>query len=84
MSPEPNGDGNNEEVEVDGDGGGGKAVKRGISLKGEDISVEEKRDLNCAVKEYLVARGYKMSAMTFLDEVRKHLLWREGEGRRHL
>jgi hypothetical protein len=29
----------------------------------------EKRDLNCAVKEYLLFAGYRLTAMTFIEEV---------------
>eukprot|EP00245_Coleochaete_scutata_P013893 TRINITY_DN5771_c0_g3_i1.p1 TRINITY_DN5771_c0_g3~~TRINITY_DN5771_c0_g3_i1.p1 ORF type:complete len:231 (-),score=70.50 TRINITY_DN5771_c0_g3_i1:17-709(-) len=29
----------------------------------------ERRDINCAVKQYLVAAGYKLTAMTFCEEV---------------
>lgn len=29
----------------------------------------ERKDLNAAVKEYLVASGYKVTAMTFVEEV---------------
>ncbi|GAA0139144.1 hypothetical protein LIER_00753 [Lithospermum erythrorhizon] len=29
----------------------------------------ERRDLNCAVKEYLLLAGYRLTAMTFLEEV---------------
>eukprot|EP00271_Cylindrocystis_brebissonii_P003864 TRINITY_DN15108_c0_g1_i1.p1 TRINITY_DN15108_c0_g1~~TRINITY_DN15108_c0_g1_i1.p1 ORF type:complete len:1242 (-),score=288.02 TRINITY_DN15108_c0_g1_i1:856-4581(-) len=43
--------------------------KRQQSVKTEAIPQEERRDLNCAVKEYLVAAGYRLTAMTFRDEV---------------
>lgn len=29
----------------------------------------ERRDLNCAVKEYLLMAGYRLTAMTFYEEV---------------
>lgn len=29
----------------------------------------ERRDLNCAVKEYLLIAGYRLTAMTFFEEV---------------
>ena len=29
----------------------------------------ERRDLNCAVKEYLLLAGYRLTAMTFYEEV---------------
>jgi hypothetical protein len=31
----------------------------------------ERRDLNCAVKEYLLIAGYRLTAMTFYEEVCK-------------
>ncbi|KAG0609564.1 hypothetical protein M758_8G193900 [Ceratodon purpureus] len=33
------------------------------------LGEKEKLDINCAVKEYLMAAGYKISAMTFQEEV---------------
>jgi hypothetical protein len=30
----------------------------------------ERKDLNCAVKEYLLLAGYRLAAMTFIEEVR--------------
>ena len=30
---------------------------------------DERRDLNCAVKEYLLIAGYRLTAMTFFEEV---------------
>ncbi|XP_059063333.1 uncharacterized protein LOC131856088 isoform X3 [Cryptomeria japonica] len=30
----------------------------------------ERRDLNCAVKEYLLSAGYKLTTMTFYEEIR--------------
>jgi hypothetical protein len=35
----------------------------------DNLSSTEKRDLNSAVQEYLKAQGYKLTAMTFCDEV---------------
>ncbi|KAH9739259.1 rab11-binding protein relch [Citrus sinensis] len=32
----------------------------------------ERKDLNCAVKEYLLLAGYRLTAMTFYEEVRMH------------
>jgi hypothetical protein len=29
----------------------------------------ERKDLNCAVKEYLLLAGYRLAAMTFIEEV---------------
>lgn len=29
----------------------------------------ERRDLNCAIKEYLVFAGYRLTALTFYEEV---------------
>lgn len=29
----------------------------------------ERKDLNCAVKEYLLFAGYRLTAMTFIEEV---------------
>lgn len=29
----------------------------------------ERRDINCAVKEYLLLAGYRLTAMTFYEEV---------------
>lgn len=31
----------------------------------------ERQDLNCAVKEYLLLAGYRLTAMTFYEEVLK-------------
>lgn len=31
----------------------------------------ERKDINCAVKEYLLFAGYRLTAMTFLEEVRR-------------
>eukprot|EP00897_Mesotaenium_endlicherianum_P010297 jgi/Mesen1/9296/ME000060S08737 len=41
----------------------------------------ERRDINCAVKEYLVSAGFKLTAMTFCDEVDQDLdSWQAGPG----
>lgn len=32
----------------------------------------ERQDLNCAVKEYLLLAGYRLTAMTFYEEVRRY------------
>lgn len=32
---------------------------------------DERRDLNCAIKEYLLIAGYRLTAMTFYEEVCK-------------
>ncbi|RZS09310.1 hypothetical protein BHM03_00040382 [Ensete ventricosum] len=37
----------------------------------------ERKDLNCAVKEYLLFAGYRLTAMTFLEEVSSN--WRYNE-----
>ena len=84
MTPESNGNGKKGEDEEEGEGGSKKMVKRGISFKAEDISLEERRDLNRAVKEYLLACAYKMSAMTFMDEVLSLLLQITREGGSYL
>lgn len=33
------------------------------------LKEHERRDLNCAVKEYLLLAGYRLTAMTFYEEV---------------
>lgn len=33
------------------------------------LKENERRDLNCAVKEYLLLAGYRLTAMTFYEEV---------------
>lgn len=35
----------------------------------------ERQDLNCAVKEYLLLAGYRLTAMTFYEEVMKTLMF---------
>ncbi|KAH9311798.1 hypothetical protein KI387_026833, partial [Taxus chinensis] len=42
----------------------------------------ERRDLNCAVKEYLLSAGYKLTTMTFYEEVTDQNLdnWGSGAG----
>lgn len=49
----------------------------GLELRKSDTSFSElgtlkeneRRDLNCAVKEYLLLAGYRLTAMTFYEEV---------------
>lgn len=43
--------------------------RKTLSASLENLSGSEKRDLNAAVQEYLKSRGYKLTAMTFCDEV---------------
>lgn len=33
------------------------------------LKANERKDLNCAVKEYLLIAGYRLTAMTFYEEV---------------
>lgn len=33
------------------------------------LKANERKDLNCAVKEYLLIGGYRLTAMTFCEEV---------------
>lgn len=33
------------------------------------VKDNERQDLNCAVKEYLLLAGYRLTAMTFYEEV---------------
>lgn len=33
------------------------------------LKENERHDLNCAVKEYLLMAGYRLTAMTFYEEV---------------
>lgn len=40
------------------------------------VQEKERLDIDCAVKEYLMAAGYKISAMTFQEEVLKDTLAR--------
>nr|ATG71052.1 HEAT repeat-containing protein [Cupressus sempervirens] len=46
------------------------------------LKENERRDLNCAVKEYLLSAGYKLTAMTFYEEVTDQDLnvWSSGKG----
>lgn len=37
------------------------------------LKENERRDLNCAVKEYLLIAGYRLTAMTFYEEVSMYL-----------
>lgn len=43
--------------------------RRQMSMRSSSIGDLERRDLNCAVKEYLMAAGYKLTAMCLHDEV---------------
>ncbi|XP_078153215.1 HEAT repeat-containing protein isoform X2 [Carex rostrata] len=52
------------------DGPGSENAKREITLSSlGPLKDAEKRDLNCAVKEYLLFAGYRLTAMTFIEEV---------------
>lgn len=52
------------------DGPGSENAKREITLSSlGPLKDAEKRDLNCAVKEYLLFGGYRLTAMTFIEEV---------------
>jgi len=61
--------------EMDSDEFGGNRPE--IQRKKKDFSFtdigplknNERRDLNCAVKEYLLLAGYRLTAMTFYEEV---------------
>ncbi|CAI8594577.1 unnamed protein product [Vicia faba] len=66
-----------EDVLVNGGGGGGGELqtqeKKGnnqspVAALGQ-VKDTERRDLNCAVKEYLLIAGYPLTAMTFYEEV---------------
>ncbi|KAL7175358.1 hypothetical protein ACSBR2_029039 [Camellia fascicularis] len=35
----------------------------------DPLKDNERRDLNCAVKEYLLLAGYRLTAMTFYEEI---------------
>ncbi|KAG0464081.1 hypothetical protein HPP92_020150 [Vanilla planifolia] len=43
--------------------------KEGILSSLGPLKDSERKDLNCAVKEYLILAGYKLTAMTFIEEV---------------
>ncbi|KAM7520278.1 hypothetical protein LguiB_019240 [Lonicera macranthoides] len=43
--------------------------KRDLSSDLGSLKDNERRDLNCAVKEYLLLAGYRLTAMTFYEEV---------------
>lgn len=46
--------------------------KRNVSFSDlGPLKDNERRDLNCAVKEYLLIAGYRLTAMTFYEEVCK-------------
>ncbi|KAJ4808089.1 LisH domain and HEAT repeat-containing protein KIAA1468 [Rhynchospora pubera] len=52
------------------DGPSNEKAKREITLSSlGPLKDAEKRDLNCAVKEYLLFAGYRLTAMTFIEEV---------------
>lgn len=38
------------------------------------LKANERKDLNCAVKEYLLIAGYRLTAMTFYEEVCEKLV----------
>ena len=44
--------------------------KRRSSVDLGSLKDEERRVLNCAVKEYLMLAGYRLTAMTFYEEVK--------------
>lgn len=61
-----------------GGGGGGGGELQTQQQKGNNhspvaalgqVKDTERRDLNCAVKEYLLIAGYRLTAMTFYEEV---------------
>lgn len=39
------------------------------------VKDSERQDLNCAVKEYLLLAGYRLTAMTFYEEVKQILIF---------
>uniref|UniRef100_A0ACD5VLQ2 Uncharacterized protein n=2 Tax=Avena sativa TaxID=4498 RepID=A0ACD5VLQ2_AVESA len=44
--------------------------KRGVKISAlGPLKDNERRDLNCAVKEYLLLAGYRLAAMTFIEEI---------------
>ena len=43
--------------------------KRNASSDLGPLKDNERQDLNCAVKEYLLIAGYRLTAMTFYEEV---------------
>ncbi|KAK3006157.1 hypothetical protein RJ639_015719 [Escallonia herrerae] len=47
----------------------GPDIKRVTSSDLGHLKDHERRDLNCAVKEYLLLAGYRLTAMTFYEEV---------------
>ncbi|XP_078428527.1 HEAT repeat-containing protein isoform X2 [Wolffia australiana] len=47
----------------------GKMGNQGISVDLGSLKDEERQVLNCAVKEYLMIAGYRLTAMTFYEEV---------------
>lgn len=51
-------------------GAGFQRQKREVSFSDLGLLKDnERRDLNCAVKEYLLIAGYRLTAMTFYEEV---------------
>ena len=59
-------------VNMSGAGASGAADAARAAARAPDaaLSDSERRLLNCCVKQYLVARGYRMTAITLMDEVR--------------
>ncbi|XP_020252243.1 lisH domain and HEAT repeat-containing protein KIAA1468 homolog [Asparagus officinalis] len=52
------------------DGPASEEDKRGSSLSSlGPLKDAERKDINCAVKEYLLFAGYRLTAMTFIEEV---------------
>lgn len=50
----------------------GSSIQQSGETKFSDLGplkAEERHDLNCAVKEYLLLAGYRLTAMTFYEEV---------------
>ncbi|KAK3164450.1 hypothetical protein QOZ80_1AG0018680 [Eleusine coracana subsp. coracana] len=50
--------------------GSGQQDKRDVKISAlGPLKDNERKDLNCAVKEYLLLAGYRLAAMTFIEEV---------------
>ncbi|GJN40239.1 hypothetical protein PR202_gb29424 [Eleusine coracana subsp. coracana] len=50
--------------------GSGQQDKRDVKISAlGPLKDTERKDLNCAVKEYLLLAGYRLAAMTFIEEV---------------
>lgn len=57
----------------------GASIREGYTRQQENWDVKisalgplkdnERKDLNCAVKEYLLLAGYRLAVMTFIEEV---------------